>query len=29
MSVASDILRNCYEAFALYSFGSYLVASLG
>ncbi|XP_024446212.1 protein LAZ1 homolog 2 isoform X2 [Populus trichocarpa] len=29
MSVASDILRNCYEAFALYSFGSYLVACLG
>ncbi|KAL9376577.1 hypothetical protein Peur_030697 [Populus x canadensis] len=29
MSVACDILRNCYEAFALYSFGSYLVACLG
>ncbi|KAF9662346.1 hypothetical protein SADUNF_Sadunf18G0043300 [Salix dunnii] len=29
MSVACDILRNCYEAFAFYSFGSYLVACLG
>ncbi|KAK4853442.1 hypothetical protein QYF36_009292 [Acer negundo] len=28
-SLACDILRNCYEAFALYSFGSYLVACLG
>lgn len=28
-SVACDILRNCYEAFALYSFGRYLVACLG
>ncbi|XP_044463167.1 protein LAZ1 homolog 2 [Mangifera indica] len=27
--VACDILRNCYEAFALYSFGSYLIACLG
>lgn len=29
LSLACDILRNCYEAFALYSFGSYLVACLG
>ncbi|KAI3965382.1 hypothetical protein MKX01_042863 [Papaver californicum] len=29
LSVACDILRNCYEAFALYSFGRYLVAFLG
>ncbi|KAG5549198.1 hypothetical protein RHGRI_014535 [Rhododendron griersonianum] len=29
LSMASDILRNCYEAFALYSFGSYLIACLG
>ncbi|KAI3977109.1 hypothetical protein MKX01_042799 [Papaver californicum] len=29
LSVACDILRNCYEAFALYSFGRYLVACLG
>ncbi|KAH7656497.1 Organic solute transporter subunit alpha/Transmembrane protein 184 [Dioscorea alata] len=28
-SLICDILRNCYEAFALYSFGSYLVACLG
>lgn len=28
-SIECDILRNCYEAFALYSFGSYLVACLG
>ncbi|XP_060961599.1 protein LAZ1 homolog 2 isoform X2 [Cannabis sativa] len=28
-SLACDILRNCYEAFALYSFGSYLIACLG
>lgn len=28
-SLVCDILRNCYEAFALYSFGSYLVACLG
>lgn len=28
LSLACDILRNCYEAFALYSFGSYLVACL-
>ncbi|CAH2064862.1 unnamed protein product, partial [Thlaspi arvense] len=28
-SLPCDILRNCYEAFALYSFGSYLVACLG
>ncbi|GMH17841.1 hypothetical protein Nepgr_019682 [Nepenthes gracilis] len=28
-SLACDILRNCYEAFALYAFGSYLVACLG
>ncbi|OVA08326.1 Organic solute transporter Ost-alpha [Macleaya cordata] len=29
LAVACDILRNCYEAFALYSFGSYLVACIG
>lgn len=29
LSLACDILRNSYEAFALYSFGSYLVACLG
>ncbi|KAG5547007.1 hypothetical protein RHGRI_012887 [Rhododendron griersonianum] len=29
LSMACDILRNCYEAFALYSFGSYLIACLG
>ncbi|KAJ0029977.1 hypothetical protein Pint_13528 [Pistacia integerrima] len=28
-SLPCDILRNCYEAFALYSFGSYLIACLG
>ncbi|XP_022937732.1 protein LAZ1 homolog 2 [Cucurbita moschata] len=28
-SLVCDILRNCYEAFALYSFGSYLIACLG
>ncbi|XP_017242201.1 protein LAZ1 homolog 2 isoform X2 [Daucus carota subsp. sativus] len=28
-SLALDISRNCYEAFALYSFGSYLIAVLG
>ncbi|EMS60248.1 hypothetical protein TRIUR3_11074 [Triticum urartu] len=28
-SLACDILRNCYEAFALYAFGRYLVACLG
>ncbi|KAK9989866.1 hypothetical protein SO802_030105, partial [Lithocarpus litseifolius] len=28
-SLACDILRNCYEAFALYTFGSYLIACLG
>uniref|UniRef100_A0ACD5X1K1 Uncharacterized protein n=1 Tax=Avena sativa TaxID=4498 RepID=A0ACD5X1K1_AVESA len=28
-SLSCDILRNCYEAFALYSFGRYLVACLG
>ncbi|XP_065849451.1 protein LAZ1 homolog 2 [Euphorbia lathyris] len=28
-SLACDILRSCYEAFALYAFGSYLVACLG
>nr|XP_043622623.1 protein LAZ1 homolog 2 [Erigeron canadensis] len=27
--LACDILRSCYEAFALYSFGSYLIACLG
>ncbi|KAL4180693.1 hypothetical protein AMTRI_Chr12g233930 [Amborella trichopoda] len=29
ISIECDILRNCYEAFALYCFGSYLVACLG
>ncbi|KAG2398674.1 hypothetical protein LR48_Vigan04g015700 [Vigna angularis] len=29
LSLACDILRNCYEAFALYSFGRYLIAALG
>ncbi|XP_019196365.1 PREDICTED: protein LAZ1 homolog 2 [Ipomoea nil] len=29
LSLACDILRNLYEAFALYSFGTYLVACLG
>lgn len=29
LSLACDILRNLYEAFALYSFGSYLIACLG
>ncbi|KAF9614837.1 hypothetical protein IFM89_020760 [Coptis chinensis] len=29
LSLACDILRNCYEAFAFYSFGRYLVACLG
>ncbi|KAK3146991.1 hypothetical protein QOZ80_3BG0276320 [Eleusine coracana subsp. coracana] len=29
LSLACDILRNCYEAFALYAFGRYLVACLG
>ncbi|KAL0345006.1 UNVERIFIED_CONTAM: protein LAZ12 [Sesamum radiatum] len=28
-SLVCDILRNCYEAFALYAFGSYLIACLG
>ncbi|KAF3323446.1 transmembrane protein 184 [Carex littledalei] len=28
-SMTCDILRNCYEAFALYAFGRYLVACLG
>ncbi|XP_077236403.1 organic solute transporter ostalpha protein (DUF300) isoform X3 [Tasmannia lanceolata] len=28
-SIVCDILRNCYEAFALYCFGRYLVACLG
>ncbi|XP_042507922.1 LOW QUALITY PROTEIN: protein LAZ1 homolog 2 [Macadamia integrifolia] len=28
-SIACDILRNCYESFALYAFGRYLVACLG
>ncbi|XP_074280795.1 protein LAZ1 homolog 2 [Silene latifolia] len=28
-SLACDILRNCYEAYALYAFGSYLIACLG
>ncbi|KAK6152032.1 hypothetical protein DH2020_014667 [Rehmannia glutinosa] len=29
LSLACDILRNCYEALALYAFGSYLIACLG
>ncbi|KAL6878467.1 hypothetical protein ACP4OV_012637 [Aristida adscensionis] len=29
LSLACDILRNCYEAFALYAFARYLVACLG
>ncbi|EFJ28171.1 hypothetical protein SELMODRAFT_94216 [Selaginella moellendorffii] len=29
LSLVCDILRNCYEAFALYSFGCYLIACLG
>lgn len=29
LSLACDILRNCYEAFALYSFGRYLISCLG
>ncbi|KAJ4755350.1 organic solute transporter ostalpha protein (DUF300) [Rhynchospora pubera] len=29
LSMICDILRSCYEAFALYSFGRYLVACLG
>nr|KYP62198.1 Transmembrane protein 184C family [Cajanus cajan] len=29
LSLACDILRNYYEAFALYSFGRYLIACLG
>ncbi|XP_021756637.1 protein LAZ1 homolog 2-like [Chenopodium quinoa] len=28
-SLACDILRNCYEAYALYTFGSYLISCLG
>ncbi|KAK8509134.1 hypothetical protein V6N13_062188 [Hibiscus sabdariffa] len=28
-SLACDILRSCYEAFALYSFGRYLIACIG
>ncbi|XP_021750162.1 protein LAZ1 homolog 2 [Chenopodium quinoa] len=28
-SLACDILRNCYEAYALYAFGSYLISCLG
>ncbi|KAL8254546.1 hypothetical protein R6Q59_032767 [Mikania micrantha] len=28
-ALVCDILRSCYEAFALYSFGSYLIACLG
>ncbi|KAK1408535.1 hypothetical protein QVD17_40395 [Tagetes erecta] len=28
-ALACDILRSCYESFALYSFGSYLIACLG
>lgn len=29
LSLACDILRSCYEAFALYAFGSYLIECLG
>eukprot|EP00249_Psilotum_nudum_P017498 c26353_g1_i1 orf=213-1319(-) len=29
ISMECDILRNCYEAFALYSFGNYLIECLG
>ncbi|EPS60656.1 hypothetical protein M569_14147, partial [Genlisea aurea] len=29
LSLYCDILRNCYEAFALYAFGRYLIACLG
>lgn len=29
ISIECDILRNCYEAFALYSFGNYLIACMG
>ncbi|XP_071721450.1 protein LAZ1 homolog 2 isoform X2 [Rutidosis leptorrhynchoides] len=29
LALPCDILRSCYEAFALYSFGSYLIACLG
>lgn len=29
LSLVCDILRSCYEAFALYAFGSYLIACLG
>ncbi|KAJ4834721.1 hypothetical protein Tsubulata_007677 [Turnera subulata] len=29
LSLVCDTLRDCYEAFALYAFGSYLVACLG
>lgn len=28
-SLACDILRSCHEAFALYSFGRYLIACIG
>ncbi|KAE8735295.1 Protein LAZ1-like protein 2 [Hibiscus syriacus] len=28
-SLACDVLRSCYEAFAVYSFGSYLIACIG
>ncbi|KAH7291716.1 hypothetical protein KP509_29G030100 [Ceratopteris richardii] len=29
ISIECDILRNCYEAFALYSFANYLIACMG
>ncbi|GLJ11349.1 hypothetical protein SUGI_0153460 [Cryptomeria japonica] len=29
ISIECDILRNCYEAIALYAFGNYLIACLG
>ncbi|KZV46798.1 transmembrane protein 184C [Dorcoceras hygrometricum] len=29
LSLTCDILRSCYEAFALYAFGSYLIGCLG
>ncbi|KAJ7295140.1 hypothetical protein O6H91_Y211300 [Diphasiastrum complanatum] len=29
LALECDILRNCYEAFALYSFGCYMIACLG
>jgi hypothetical protein len=29
ISIECNILGNCYEAFAMYSFGRYLIACLG